>query len=185
MARQGRRIALAAYLLRHRRRFRGTVVAAVAVAAAMIGLDRAGWLRPQPPEPYRLHGARVREAQAIDAVRLRVRTPWGGEAVVRLLGLAEPPPGAAVAEAEAMAREWMSGQWLRLELPVTTPAGPDRAIPAYVVRTADGQILNEHLLLAGLAVADDECRHPGRRRYRVLQEQAEHDKVGWWRPARR
>jgi endonuclease YncB( thermonuclease family) len=44
----------------------------------------------------------------------------------------------------------------------------------------DGAVLNEQMLLAGLAVADDRWPHRHDDRYRLLQLQAQRERVGRW-----
>ena len=50
------------------------------------------------------------------------------------------------------------------------------------VHLPDGTVLNERLLAAGLARADDRFEHDHFKRYDLLQQQAQFDRVGLWGP---
>ncbi len=108
----------------------------------------------------------------------RVRL-WGVDtpeiANVRLKKSAEPFGD----EAADFARKLCEGRAVRLKLESHDLRDKYRRLLTYVV-LPDGSVLNERLLAAGLAEADDRFSHSRLQRYEHIEKQARHDRLGMW-----
>ncbi len=176
-------------LLRQRRR--RWVIAAI-VLTGLIVADRSGWLlvgRGDDMTAY--HGAEFRVGRVIDGDTIEIEIPdprrRRSATQVRLLGIDCPEragPRRATAEPFAdealmLARSLADGRRVRIALE------PHRTRDAYGrllahVELADGTSLNEALLQAGLARADDRWPHAQLGRYAQAQRAARKDALGIW-----
>ena len=107
---------------------------------------------------------------------------------VRLWGIDTPEMANAdrAAEAQPLADEARRftraacfGQVITLEVQPHRLHGKYQRLLAYV-KLKDGSVLNERLLEAGLATADDRFPHKHFERYELHERQAKYDRVGLW-----
>jgi len=107
---------------------------------------------------------------------------WGVDTPEKAKQLRDEAPGAGPPLAE-LARQFTQqlclGQLTRLSVETHRLRGQCGRLLAYVY-LPDGTVLNERLLAAGLARADDQFEHGHLRRYALLQQQAQIDQVGLW-----
>lgn len=182
--------ALGLYLRRLRRRRALFVFVAVLLLAALVLADRQGWLLNEGGDLAKYDGRWFEVARVIDGDTLDVAAPDGRSPVtrVRLWGvdtpeLADRREGRAAEplaeEAAAFAREYCTGQRVRLHLESHRPRGRYGRVLAYV-ELPDGTRLNELLLTHGLATADNRWPHRHAERYDLLEQQARFEKVGLW-----
>lgn len=182
--------ALGAFLRRLRRRRAVAAIVAVCVLAALVLADRHGWLLNEGGELAAYDGRWFEVARVIDGDTLDVAAPDGRSPVtrVRLWGidtpeLADRREGRAAEplaeEAAALARDLCAGRRVRLHLESHRLRGRYGRVLAYV-ELPDGARLNERLLEAGLAAADDRWPHRHVERYELLEQQARFEKLGLW-----
>lgn len=174
------------------RRRRWPILLVIAVLVVLIVADRRGWLLiEQPDEMTRYHGRSfvvVRvidgdtfEFDAADPLQRRPTTR------VRLWGVDCPeaarpgrPDGEPWAdEATAFVRSEVSGGPVTLLLESHRVRGSYGRVLAHV-DTADGALLNELLLLEGLAEADDRWPHHELARYEQAERKARDAGRGIW-----
>lgn len=177
--------------VRHRRRVRRTVAASVTIVLALlIVLDRQGWLLVSRDDLAAYHGQSFRVVRVIDGDTLDVAAPDGASPTtrVRLWGVDTPevakPELGVAAEPGAEAATQFTTQLAR-DAVVTLELEPHRLRGRYgrllaYVRLPDGTMLNEQLLLAGLARADDRWPHQFAERFAMLELQARRERVGLW-----
>jgi endonuclease YncB( thermonuclease family) len=185
------RVPLAAFLLRSRRRSRLLTAAGLIVLGLVVVLDRGGVLSQQGGDHRRYHEkwfavARVLDGDTLDvAIRdgrypnTRVRL-WGVDCPEMHFddqGQAHPEPRAV--EATDYVRELLEGRRVRLILEPHSTRGRHGRLLAYV-ELEDGGVLNERLLLEGLARADRRFPHRHMQRYQTLEEQARSRRAGIW-----
>ena len=82
-------------------------------------------------------------------------------------------------EAAAFARRLCEGKQVRLRLESHDLRDKYQRLLAYI-ELPDGSMLNERLLAAGLAEADDRFSHSLLERFTHLEKQARHDRLGLW-----
>ena len=83
------------------------------------------------------------------------------------------------AEAAALTASLIDGGSVRLRLEPHLTRGEYGRLLAYV-ELPDGTLLNERLLLAGLAKAEGRWSHLHVERFALLENQARRDRVGLW-----
>ena len=165
--------------------------------------DRRGWLLYDADDRRRFDGRVVAVVEVVDALTVRLADGDGdGSAAVTasLWGLTHPHHRAPQRRAEGglsmhhrngaqvqameqdaveRVRQLLGKGDIRVELPPhrTRDAGGRLLVRLHL---GDGRVLNEALLLEGLAVVDAATAHRHAERYRLLQAQARHDGRGWW-----
>jgi micrococcal nuclease len=186
--------------LRGRTRWRrGLAAGAVLLLAMLVVADRGGWLM----DPARVRGGeaatyhqqtfhvtRVVDGDTIDVAPLdnhddvtRVRL-WGIDTPEKFRPDPRNPGGYLPAdpfahEASAAAEAWCAGQRVRLHVEPHRLRGDYGRLLAYV-ELPDGTMLNERLLAAGLATAEERWTHTHIERYLLIQQQAQHESLGLW-----
>lgn len=178
------------FLLRQRRRRVAVTLVAVALLAGLIVADRSGWLLYAGDEVGEYDGRTFRVVRVIDGDTLDVAVPDGASPTtrIRLWGIdtperARPNEGLAAQpfaeEATEMARRLAEGRDVLLMLEPHRVRGEYGRVLAYVT-LPDGSMLNELLLLAGMARADNRWAHRHARRFELLQLQAQRQRLGVW-----
>ena len=175
-------------LRRRRRRVWGTRLIVVTVLVALALADHSGCLLHRS-EWRQYDSQQMVVVDVVDGDTIDVRPPGGGvKTRVRLWGIDTPetakpwvekPSEPFADEATALTRRLCEGQTVRLRLEQHRLRGSFGRLLAHV-ELADGSILNESLLLAGLARFESRFPHSRLRRYELLEQQARHDKVGLW-----
>jgi endonuclease YncB( thermonuclease family) len=185
---------------RRRRRAIGVALGAVVLIALML-VDRQGLLLYPDDELGRYDGQRFYVTRVIDGDTLDVTTPdnipdntaAGDQAVtrVRLWGIDTPelakrdegkivsPDQQCAREAAALTRRLAQVREVTLIVEPHQLRGRYGRLLAHV-QLADGTMLNEHLLTAGLARADERTGHRFISRYALLELQAQREAVGLW-----
>lgn len=161
------------------------------IAVLLIGvvsIDRAGCLLA-PNERRQYDGQWMQVVKIVDGDTIDVRASDGGEPTrVRLWGIDTPETakrfGGQSSEpfadaATELTRRLCAGQTVRLHLESHRLRGTFGRLLAHV-ELRDGRILNEELLLAGLARYEPRWAHSKLQRYELLEQQARHDHVGMW-----
>ncbi len=171
----------------------GTWTAVVVVGAALlITADHCGWLLARTPDDVAaFNGVEVRVGRVIDGDTIEVdaRDPLHDRRAtqVRLWGVDCPElagpyrvRGQPYAdEARSLARTLVDGQRVRLLLESHRTRGVHGRLLAHV-ELADGSSLNEALLAAGLARADDRWPHAMLERYARIERSCRREGVGLW-----
>jgi len=163
---------LAAWRRRRTRRVVAVAAGAVLAAAGLGAADRAGRFGVTGADRGALEG-RWRAVDAVDVVDgLGPVLRLAGGVDVGLLGLASAA-GHGPAAADAV-RGWIGGGRVRVRFP---RGGTRDAAGRRVARveTAGGVVLNEALLIAGLARPRRAATHPDAERYVLLARQARDD----------
>jgi len=187
---QRRRLTPEQWAARQRRRRRWLLVVSAAVLAALVVADRFGLLLQPRGDWSRYHGRTCRVVHVVDGDTLHIDMPDAGKpyTIVRLWGVDAPetakawlnePAEPLAGEAAALARRLADGQLVTLALQQHELRDLHGRIVAYVT-LPDGSSLNEQLILAGLATADERFPHEQVDRYRLLEAQARHDGRGLW-----
>jgi endonuclease YncB( thermonuclease family) len=157
----------------------------LAAAALFLALSAAAdhLLMGHQEDDYRRYHARAFRVYAvIDGVTFEIdRADRDSDVTrVRLCGLTLPepdpdedPPGLAIAEATALARQLLLGQDVNLELAPSCSRDADRRLLAYAYLTSTGQQVNELLLVSGSVRIDSELQHPYAQRFKALQGRAQ------------
>ena len=166
-------------------------VGAIAALAALLLADRAGWLlvrRVDDMAAY--HGMQTRITAVLDGDTIEVALPDAlherPATRVRLWGIDCPEPARARQEAEPWAEEAAAlCRSLTEDATITLWLEPQRTRGVFGrvlahVQLPDGSSLNEALLAAGLAVADDRWPHANLTRYAQLENTARWQSVGIW-----
>ncbi|MEM9790585.1 MAG: thermonuclease family protein [Planctomycetota bacterium] len=178
------------WLAASRRRRVLTVVIVAACLAMLIAADRGGWLLVPADDRATYHLATASVVGVLDGDTIDIDLPDGDHATtrVRLWGVDTPEVGKAelgtedepgAAEAEAATRRWAVGREVVLELEPHSTRGHYGRLLAYV-RLPEGDLLNERLLLEGLARADGRFAHHREERFALLEEQARKRGLGLW-----
>ena len=161
---------------------------AVLVLIVLGCADRQGWLLYRGGTMGRYDGQSFRVVRVIDGDTLVVAAPDGDAPVtrVRLWGIDTPelargdrPAEAGARQAQHLARERVEGQLVRLELEPHRVRGHYGRVLAFVYGPGD-QMLNEALLVQGLAEADGRWSHRYLERFELLEMQAQQDGRGLW-----
>lgn len=185
-----RPLSLDAWLAGRTRR-RLLAVAAVVAVGLLLALDRTGLLTPTGGDHRRYHERTFTVVRVVDGDTLDVDVPDGAfpHTRVRLWGVdtaemhyddqgvAHPEPWAE--QATQFTRKQAEGRTVRLLLEPHSTRGRHGRLLAYV-ELPDGRVLNERLLLEGLARADRRFEHQHLSRYVVLEEQARMRGLGMW-----
>jgi micrococcal nuclease len=166
-------------------------VVGLAVLAALLIADRAGWLlvrRVDDMAAY--HGMQTRITAVLDGDTIEVALPDAlhdrPTTRVRLCGLDCPEPARARQEAEPWAEEAAAlCRALTEDATITLWLEPQRTRGVFGrvlahVQLPDGSSLNEALLAAGLAAADDRWPHAYLTRYAQLEHVARRKSQGIW-----
>lgn len=166
--------------------------ALAALLAGLVVADRSGWLLARVPDDMAVFdGAEVRVARVIDGdtIEVEARDPRNGRPAthVRLWGIDCPerpgprrPAGEPFAEqARALARSLAGGERVLLRLEPHRTRDAHGRLLAHV-QLPDGSSLNEALLEAGLARADERWPHALLARYAQVEQSARRAGVGVW-----
>ncbi len=165
-------------------------MAALALAA-LVAADHRGWLLVRGPDDLSAyHGARAVVTRVIDGdlleVALEDRLHGRAQTQVRLWGVQCPRPAGSGRDAAPLADEARNharllaeGQTVELALEPLRTRGELGRILAHV-RLPDGSSLNETLLAAGLARADDRLPHALLGLYQAAEQEANRAKRGMW-----
>jgi endonuclease YncB( thermonuclease family) len=163
----------------------------VAVLLTAIGwADHYGWLLYAGHDLAQYSGREFSVAQVLDAQTLLLARSADEQLIqVRLKGLLERPqwpasqsigPNKVITDrAVRFTRQSCEGRLVRLYLEPPDLRNRMGLLLAYVVFTG-GTVLNEQLLAAGMARADQDNRHGFLERYVLLEQQARHDRIGFW-----
>ena len=133
---------------------------------------------------------RVIDGDTLDVDVPDAHAPRGPSATtrVRLWGIDTPEvakpdfnePGEPFADAAAdFTRNLCAGRHVTLHLESHRLRGRFGRVLAFVT-LSDGTMLNERLLAAGLATADDRFSHRHFDRFALIEQQARHEKLGLW-----
>ena len=161
--------------------------------AVLIYADRRGWLLVRDADDLpAYHGRLVQVARVIDGDTIDVNLPdafndgepttrirfWGIDAPeMQHFDQAEQP---LAREATELVQALVDGQQVRLFLEPQRPRDSYGRVLAHV-ELGEGRSLNEALLEAGLARADDRWPHTRLTRYAQVELAARRAKVGLWR----
>ncbi len=164
----------------------------ILVLASLIAADRAGWLLVRSPDDLTAyHEAETLVARVIDGDTIEIETPDPRHrrpaTQVRLWGIDCPeragPRRAAgepfAEEALALARSLAEGRRIRIALEPHRTRDVHGRLLAHV-ELPDGTSLNETLLEAGLAAADDRWPHARLIRYAQIERSARRAGAGAW-----
>lgn len=184
---------LETYLRRRRRRGPAWLIVTLAILAALAWADRERWLLYDGDDLSRYDGKTFRVAHVVDGDTLHVAARDGDSSVtrVRLWGINAPEmshPGLRVGaeplgdEATHYLRELAEGRTVKLVLEPHRVRDRYERVLAFV-ELPDGRVLNEEMLAAGLARADDRWAHRRQDRFALLEQQARHDARGIWQRA--
>jgi endonuclease YncB( thermonuclease family) len=165
------------------------------VLSALTWLDRRGLLLPRHDDVLKYEGKTFHVAFVIDGDTFDITEPDPPQLTtrIRLWGINAPeiahpkysdkPDEPFGPEASRFTHELCDGNDVTLHLqPHRLRARGEARVIAYVT-LPDGTSLNERLLSAGLAKADDRWPHEHSERYAMLEKQAQHDRVGLWSQA--
>jgi len=186
-----RKVPLGAYLQRHRRNRAFYSILVISILIGLVAADRLGLLAYRGNDLTRYHNKTFLIARVIDGDTLAIDVPDNNKPTtrVRLWGINTPelarprenqPAEPFAEEAKAFAERLCADAKVKLELQPHYPRDKYDRIVAYVI-LPDGRVLNELLLTAGLAVHDSHFAHRDLDRYRLLQEQAQFDRIGIWK----
>ncbi len=188
--RRGPRLPLDVFLPRQRRYRWLRALLALVLLALLLYADRRGWLLHETDDWRHYHEQWFTVARVVDGDTLMLDTPDGEhrQTRVRLWGidtpeLAKPREQRPAEPGAEAARDFLdqlaTGRRVRLTLQSQRIRDSFGRVLAYVT-LEDGQVLNEQLLLAGLAHNDPRWTHDQLARYAVLEEQAKADRRGLW-----
>jgi len=167
------------------------IVGVVCLGAALSWIDHQGWLLSPQDGARALHRQWIEVARVIDGdtIDLDRRDGEHDTTRIRLWGIDTPEvgrdgrPGDPFADAaEQRTRQLVAGQRVRVLLEPHDLRDRFGRVLAYL-ELPDGSILNERLLVEGLAEADDRFHHGDLKRYELLEQQARHDRLGIWSEA--
>lgn len=176
-----------------RRRWIGWILAIV--IALLIVADGRGWLLVRADDDLpAYHGRIARVTHVVDGDTIDVALPdalhdhapttrirlWGIDTPeMRRFDQAEEP---LAREAQRLAMHILEGREVRLFLELQRPRDSYGRVLAHV-ELIDGRSLNEELLAAGLARADDRWPHVRLTRYAQVELAARRAEVGLWSKA--
>lgn len=154
--------------------------------------DRAGWFGDAGSDRDRYHGVEATVTYAADGDTIDVDIPDGKRSLtrVRLWGVDCPEtahgPDDVDAyfgpEAKAYVGEHVVGRRVRLALdPNRRPRDRYHRLLAYAYLVDGGAMLNEELVLRGLAYADRRFDHVFRHRFGEIEKRAMREKAGLWK----
>ncbi len=185
------RLPLERFLLRGGRRRRLSIIISLLIAAAIIFADRQGWLIQKTADWAKYDGRTFRVVRVIDGDTLDVDQPDGEFPAtrIRFWGIdtpetAKPREGAAAQpfadEAHARTRQLCEGR--RITLKMDSHQDRDRygRLLAYII-LPDGTMLNELLLMEGLARYEGRYPHQHIERFELLERQARFERRGMWK----
>lgn len=163
---------------------------AVVATIVLIVVDRQGLLLEKGGDLARYDGRTFRVVRVVDGDTLLIDAPDGRDPTtrVRLWGidapeLARPREGIAADpladEAHAFARRLCEAKTVRILLESHDTRDKYNRVLAYI-ELPEGAVLNEQLLVAGMARADGRFPHRWSQRYELLEKQARYDRVGLW-----
>ncbi len=178
--------------MRFRGRRRRLWAVALVVLALLIIADRRGWLLVRDADDLpAYHGRMALVSRVIDGDTIEVSLPdalhenapttrirlWGVDAPeMPHFDQAEEP---LAREATKLASDMVQGRQVRLYLEPQRPRDSYGRVLAHV-ESSDGRSLNEALLEAGLARADDRWPHTRLTRYAQVELAARRAEVGMW-----
>jgi endonuclease YncB( thermonuclease family) len=188
-----RGVPLERYLRLTRRQHQLLTLSVLLIGAALAAADRL-WLY-RGGDLGRYDGQTFAVVRVIDGDTLDVdvpdpNAPHGPIATtrIRLWGMDTPEtakpflnkPGEPFGdEATEFTRKLCAGRRVTLQLEAHRLRGRYGRVLAFVT-LPDGTMLNERLLAAGLATADDRFSHRHFDRFALIEQQARHDKLGLW-----
>lgn len=160
----------------------------VFAAAVLFWLDRQGGLLYAGADGTRYDGQRFRVVAVVDGDTVDLGVGDGGKPTtrVRLWGIDTPEVGRRGQRSEPGADDATDRvRVLALGQTVTVSLEPHRIRDRYgrllaFLELPDGSVLNEKLLIEGLAHSDGRWPHRHVERYARLQEQAEFEGRGLW-----
>lgn len=151
---------------------------AILLAIILLGLlDHAGAFVYRPGDRRRYHRVTATVTQIVDGATLEVDIPDGDHPVtnIRLRGLDESSGSLDFLHSE------VAGRTVRLYLdPHRTPRDADGRILAYAYLDGEEEMLNERMILAGLARADAQSDHVYAVPFSQKQNIARRGKLGLW-----
>jgi len=184
------RIGLDSFLRRRRTMRVAGGALGLLIAIALIVADRQGWLLHESSEWSTYHGRSFRVVRVIDGDTLDIDIPdrqrphtrvrfWGIDAPET----AKPQEGKAAQpfadDAWSLTRRLCDSGSVRVLLDRRQPRDRFDRLLAYLV-LPDGTVVNEALLLEGMAKYDARFPHQQLERYELLEKQARFDKKGMW-----
>lgn len=184
--------------LRQRRRRRSAIGVLIALVAVLLILaDRSGWLLVAGDDLTKYDGQTFAVVRVIDGDTFDLAIPDGEHRTtrVRLWGVDTPEraredlgrPAEPFADAATdFTADLIGGGSVTLRLePHRTRGSYGRLLVHAELQGDDGSTLNERLLLAGLARADDRWSHRWIERYALLELQAQRERRGIWEVSER
>ncbi len=179
------------YLRLHQRRKWMTAIAVIVIGIVLYLADHQGWLVSTTAERQRYDGHSFRVARVIDGDTIDIEAVDGDFPVtrVRLWGIDTPelarpregkPADPFAQEAHALARELAQGKWITVKLDPHQTRDRYNRLLAYII-LPDGSVLNEVLLLEGLALFVDLFPHQHLERFQLLEKQAKFERKGLWK----
>lgn len=165
---------------RFRARRRTLAVAAV-VTGIVILADHRGWLLARPDDMATYHGREAPVVGIVDGetIEIAARDALADRPTTRLRLWGLDCPRAWAGKAAELARSMVGGRPVVLCLEPHRTRGSFGRLLAHV-SLPDGSSLNEALLAAGLARADDRWPHAMLRRYAQLERAAQREGAGMW-----
>lgn len=168
------------------------VMVVVLLVAGLAGIvaDKQGWLLKDGGDLSRYDAKTFRVVKVIDGDTIDIDLPDGKYPTtrIRLWGIDTPEKAnqqkqlAAqpfANDATEFTQKLCRDQQVTLQLESHRLRGNYGRLLAYV-ELPDGSMLNEQLLAAGLARADQRWGHRHSERFTFIEKQARHDKVGLW-----
>lgn len=178
-----------ARFVRRRRWVRWGMIAGVVSCLTLLSLaDHRGWLLYQGGELGRYDDRVFEVLRVIDGDTLDIIAVDGDQRYTRIrlwgvdtpeIGYEDREPEPFSGEATALTRQLVEGRMVTLDLEPHRVRGVFGRLLAYV-RLEDGTVLNERLLLEGLATADDRWPHRAMERYELLEQEARKNRIGVW-----
>ena len=167
----------------------GVLSVIACVILVLTWLDQRGYLLFEGDLFHRYDQQTFRVVRVVDGDTLDIATPDGDQTTmrIRLWGIDTPELARGDHEAEPFAQEatdltvaLADRQWVRLQLEPHRVHGTFGRVLAYV-HLPDGRVLNEVILLAGLAKVDDRWPHRQMDHYDLLETSARKNRRGLWR----
>lgn len=166
----------------------GAVVLIVVGLSLLSWTDHRGWFLYQGGELGRYDDQVFEVLRVIDGDTLDIVAVDGDQRYtrIRMWGVDTPEigwegrePEPYSNEASQFSKQLVQGKMVELDLEPHRVRGVFGRVLAYVI-LEDGTVLNERLLLEGLATADDRWPHRAMERYELLEEEARKNRVGLW-----
>ena len=161
------------------------------VLCALVVADHLGLLLVRGPDDMTAyHGVRATVSRVIDGALIEIDVPdrpnGRGTTRVRLWGVNAPRPAGTERHADPLAADALElatrlcrGRQVVLSLETHRTRGPMGAVMAHV-GLPGGLCLNERMLAAGLARADERWPHARLTRYAEVERAARHRDVAIW-----